>query len=142
MRITFLTLFLFAINVSMAQTPIDGLQKDNLKYLESKESEGYEFRSQIITEFDQANASQDVNIKLSKDYTYVVVAISDSNIPKIALHIKNSKNATLKELTIGDGISGQALELKPDKSGRFKISIKADLSDSKTGFISFMVLRK
>lgn len=142
MRITFLTLFMFVASLSIAQTPIDGLQKNNLEYLESKEGEGYEFRSQIITEFDQAHASQDVNIKLSKDYTYVVVAIGDSNIPEVSLAIKTAKNASTNELQLKNGVAGQAVELKPGKSGRFKISINAKLSAGKTGFISFMVLRK
>lgn len=143
MKSTFLLSFMLLFSVAaFAQTPIDGLQKQNLAYLESQESEGYEFRSQIITEFDLANASQDVNIKLSKDYTYVIVALGDSNIPKIALDIKPSKNAKMESLAI-EGGAGQSFKLSPTKSGRFKISINvSDLSEGQTGFISFMVLRK
>ncbi len=144
MKSTFLLSFMLLFSVAVfAQTPIDGLQKQNLAYLESQESEGYEFRSQIITEFDLANASQDVNIKLSKDYTYVVVALGDSNIPKIALDIKPSKNAKMESLSIDGSAAGQSFKLSPTKSGRFKISINvSDLDEGQTGFISFMVLRK
>ncbi len=141
------TLFLSALMVvsvmAMAQTPIDGLQKQNLKYLEFQESEGYEFRSQIITEFDAANASQNVNIKLTDDYSYVIVAIGDSNIPGIELEIKPSGNANTESLSLEEGLAGQSYRLTPSKSGRFKISINATgLSPSQKGFISFMVLRK
>lgn len=141
--IFFFFTFLASSVVSIAQTPIDGLQKENLKYLESQESEGYEFRSQIITEFDQAHASQDVNIKLSKDYTYIVVAMGDSNIPKIELDIKPVKNAKTESLAAGQNQVGQYFQVVPTKSGRFKISINvAGLQASQKGFISFMVLRK
>ena len=126
-----------------AQTPIDELQKQNLSYLEARESEGFEFRSQIITEFDEANASQNVNIKLSKNFTYTIVALGDSNIPQIELDIKPSKNAQMESLTVGPKLAGQSFLVTPSKSGNFKISINAlGLDASQKGFISFMVLRK
>ncbi|MEM6829601.1 MAG: hypothetical protein AAF551_03735 [Bacteroidota bacterium] len=141
--ILFLCALFTILSTSHAQTPIDGLQKNNLKLLESLENEGYEFRSQIITEFDEAHASQDVNIKLSSDYTYVIVALGDSNIPKITLQVKPSRKATLENLTSTDELTGKFLKLAPIKSGRFKISINAtELKASGRGFISFMVLRK
>lgn len=142
---SFVLFFLFVATsmTAIAQTPIDGLQKQNLGYLETLESEGYEFRSQIITEFDQANASQNVNINLSKDYTYIVVALGDSNIPGIALEIKPSKNAKVSEQSLANGMTGQSYQLVPSKSGRFKFSINVSgLSASSKGFVSFMVLRK
>ena len=129
--------------VAMAQTPIDELQKQNLSYLESREGEGYEFRSQIITEFNLAHASQSVNIKLSKGFTYIIYALGDSNIPKIKLDIKPSKNTPMESLALDQTLAGQAFSLVPSQSGRFKISINAQgLEASDTGFISFMVLRK
>lgn len=138
----FFTIVLIS-TVTRAQTPIDDLQKKNLNYLESQEREGYEFRSQIITEFDQTHASQDVNIKLSKDYTYIIVAMGDSSIPKIDLDIKPSKNAKMESLEPSQKTVGQYFQVVPTKSGRFKISINvAELQASQTGFISFMVLRK
>ena len=139
----FSILFIAISFIAMAQTPIDGLQKQNLKYLESLESDGYEFRSQIITEFDQANASQNVNINLSKDYTYIVVALGDSNIPAIGLEIKPENKAAIKANALSQGMTGQSFQLVPEKSGRFKFSINVTgLNASKKGFVSFMVLRK
>ncbi|MEL7145896.1 MAG: hypothetical protein AAFO69_05980 [Bacteroidota bacterium] len=133
----------FVSLAAMAQTPIDGLQKQNITYLESLESKGYEFRSQIITEFDQANASQNVNINLSKDYTYVVVALGDSNIPGISLEIKPSSKAKIDQNDLNSGMTGQSYQLSPSKSGRFKFSIDVTgLSGGQKGFVSFMVLRK
>lgn len=141
--VLFSSLFLISSVIAIAQTPIDALQKQNLEYLKSQESDGYEFRSQIITEFDQEHASQDVNIKLSKDYTYIIVAMGDRNIPKVTLEIKPAKNAKIDNNGQNQKMSGQSIKLMPTKSGRFKISIKAaDLGASKNGFISFMVLRK
>lgn len=141
-----LSLFFLALASSisaMAQTPIDGLQKQNLNYLESRESEGYEFRSQIITEFDQANASQNVNIKLTTGFTYIILALGDSNIPSIDLSIKPSQNAKIESLNLDQTLAGQSYELTPSKSGNFKIAINAGgLGEGKKGFISFMVLRK
>lgn len=133
---------LFSV-IAFSQTPIDRLQKINLDYLESQEKEGFEFRSQIITEFDQAHASQNVNIKLSEDFTYVIVALGDSNVPGIELEIKPSKNAKMESLDLKEGIAGQSFLLTPSKSGRFKISINTNgLEASEKGFVSFMVLRK
>jgi hypothetical protein len=132
-----------AVFTVSAQTPIDDLQKQNLSFLEAQESEGYEFRSQIITEFDQANASQNVNISLSKDYNYLIVALGDSNIPAISLGIKPAKGASIDPFDLGDTSASQAYRLAPSKSGKFKITISAnDLGATEKGFISFMVLRK
>ena len=120
--------FAFSLILSasvFAQTPIDGLQKQNLNFLESQENEGYEFRSQIITEFDAAHASQNVNIKLSKGFNYIIVAIGDSNIPAIDLSIKPAKGAALESIDIGSDLAGQAYNVAPNKSGQFKISINA-----------------
>ncbi len=128
---------------AFAQTPIDDLQKQNLNFLEQQESEGYEFRSQIITEFDQNNAEQNVNISLSKDFTYIIVALGDSNIPTINLGIKPSKGAAIKPFSLEGTKNGQAFQLNPSRSGKFKITIKAnELGVNDKGFISFMVLRK
>ena len=141
-------LILFSVAVlysvlAFAQTPIDELQKSNISYLESQESEGFEFRSQIITEFDQANASQNVNIQLSKDFTYLIIALGDSNIPEITLDVKPSKNVAMKSLTWDGSMAAQSFSVSPSKSGRFKISINAvGLDASERGFISFMILRK
>lgn len=138
-----LALVFAVIGIASAQTPIDDLQKQNLRFLENQESQGYGFRSQIITEFDPAHASQNVNIKLSSEYTYVIVALGDSNIPKIDLTIKPAKGAAMKSVDLGTDLAGQAYQLTPSKSGRFKISIQATgLASNKPGFISFMVLRK
>ena len=127
----------------LAQTPIDGLQKSNLSYLESQESKGFEFRSQIITEFDQAHASQNVNIKLNDDYTYIVVALGDSDIPEINLEIKPAGNAKMEALPLAQDLAGESFLVTPSKSGRSKMSIHAKgLGEAKNGFISFMVLRK
>jgi len=128
---------------SIAQTPIDGLQKQNLSYLESQEADGYEFRSQIITEFDLANASQNVNIQLSEGFNYIITALGDSNISSVKLDIRPSKSAEIKPLTLNESLVGQSFMLEPSKSGKFRISIAASgLSASRKGFISFMVLRK
>lgn len=128
---------------AFAQTPIDDLQKQNLNFLEQQESEGHEFRSQIITEFDQNNAEQNVNISLSKDFTYIIVALGDSNIPAINLGIKPSKGAVIKPFSLEGTKNGQAFQLNPSRSGKFKITIKAnELGVNDKGFISFMVLRK
>ena len=138
----FLTATLFSTFVN-AQTPIDGLQKQNISFLESQENEGFEFRSQIITEFDQARASQNVNIKLSKEYTYIVVALGDSNIPDIDLDIKPLTKAKMEAMPTDGNLAGESHLVTPTKSGRFKITINASgLESAKTGFISFMVLRK
>ncbi len=136
--------FVLIYSNSIAQTPIDDLQKQNLKYLELQESDGYEFRSQIITEFDNQNASQDVNIKLDANFTYIVVALGDKNIPKVDLEVRPEKKATIQELSDVDSqVSGKSYTVKPNKSGRYKISINVSgLDVSKKGFISFMVLRK
>jgi len=129
--------------VAIAQTPIDELQKRNLSYLEAQENQDFEFRSQIITEFDQAHATQNVNIKLSKDFTYIVVALGDSNIPDVNLDIKPASNTKLEIMPIADEFAGQAVLVSPTKSGRVKIAINAmGLDTTKNGFISFMVLRK
>ena len=133
----------FSFSILVAQTPIDELQKQNIQYLESQENEGYAFRSQIITEFDAAHASQNVNIKLSQEYTYIVVALGDSNIPGINLDIKPVSKAKMETMPLDDNLAGAAHLVTPSKSGRFKITINAaGLEGSKTGFISFMVLRK
>ena len=138
-----LTLLLACSFGAFSQTPIDNLQKQNLQYLELQESEGYEFRSQIITEFDESNASQNVNIKLSEEFTYIIVAIGDSNIPTIDLDIKPANGAKMEALKINSDLAGQSFRLAPSKSGGFKISINATgLSATQKGFISFMVLRK
>lgn len=140
----FLFVFFISCVAAKAQTPIDDLQKRNLDFLKSKESKGYEFRSQIITEFDQANASQDVNIKLSKEYTYIVIALGDSNLQKIGLDIKPANNAKIEPLVLEQKSSSySSYQLEPSKSGRFKISINViELEAAQKGFISFMVLRK
>ena len=128
---------------AMAQTPIDGLQKQNLAYLETLESEGYEFRSQIITEFDLSNSSQNVNINLSKDYSYVVVALGDSDIPNLTITIRSPKGASVAENKLSADLNGQSFQVTPTKSGRFKFTIGVSgLSASDKGFVSFMVLRK
>ena len=122
---------------------IDGLQKNNLAYLESLESEGYSFRSQIITEFDREHATQDVNIKLSEDYTYLIVGIGDINILSLTLAIKPSQKAKMKLLDLPSGFTGQSSQVNPSRSGSFKIDITAaDFKEDENGFISFMVLRK
>ncbi|MBC6400138.1 MAG: hypothetical protein GDA51_09545 [Ekhidna sp.] len=140
--ILFSIVVLFSVKV-FAQTPIDELQKNNISYLELQESEGFEFRSQIITEFDSNNASQNVNIKLSKDFIYIVVALGDSNIPKISLDIKPANNAKMESMMPDESLTGQSFLVTPSKSGRFKISINAiGLEASRSGFISFMILRK
>jgi len=137
------TFFITTVFVTLAQTPIDDLQKQNIDFLEIQESKGYEFRSQIITEFDPAHASQNVNIKLSTGFTYVIVALGDSNIPAIGLAIKPSTKSKIVPLEIGEELVGQSFLLTPSKSGNFKISINAlNLKASEKGFISFMVLRK
>lgn len=134
--------FLFSLLV-LAQTPIDELQKSNLSYLESQESMGFEFRSQIVTEFDEAHASQSVNIKLSEDFTYKIVALGDSSIPDISLDIKPSSKAKMDETNLDNTLAGQSFLVTPAKSGRFKITINAlGLDTARRGFISFMVLRK
>ena len=138
--LAFTTAASFVIN---AQTPIDQLQKNNLKFLESKEGEGFEFRSQIITEFDAENASQNVNIKLSEQYTYIIGALGDANVPQVNLSINPSNKAQIEAHSTDENLIGQAFLLTPNKSGKFKISINAEgLGEVDKGFISFMVLRK
>jgi hypothetical protein len=143
-RFFFLSLLALISFTALAQTPIDILQKQNVKYLEDRESEGYEFRSQIITEFDRANASQNVNIQLSEGYSYLIIALGDDNIPALGLEVSPSKKAAIQELSLDSGLVGQGLEVKPSKSGKFKITILVkDLNlDVPAGFVSFMVLRK
>ena len=138
-----LSLLLLLSLGAFAQTPIDKLQKQNVAYLEQQENEGYEFRSQIITEFDQSNASQNVNIKLSEGFTYIIVAIGDSNIPELDLSIKPAGGAKMESLNMSSDLVSKSFKLTPSKSGRFKISIDVEeLNASQKGFISFMVLRK
>ena len=140
--VSFLLLFV-AVSTLTAQTPIDELQKQNLSFLEGQERDGYAFRSQIITEFDAAHASQNVNIKLSESYTYVIVALGDSNIPEISLDIKPAKGAKMELISNDSGLAGQSFRLEPSRSGKFKISINTSgLSGDQRGFVSFMVLRK
>jgi len=140
--ILFFTTTLFSI-MAFAQTPIGELQKNNISYLELQESEGFEFRSQIITEFDRAHASQNVNIKLSRDFTYIIVALGDSDIPEIGLAIKPSKSTKMQAMLLDKSLTGQSFLVTPSRSGQFKISINAiGLDASGSGFISFMVLRK
>ncbi len=132
---------LLAVISLKAQTPIGDLQKRNTAQMEALEKDGYEFRSQIITEFDAENASQDVNIKLNSEYTYLIVALGDSNIPDVDLAIKPESKAKITEQSTGG--TGKSYMLEPSKSGKFKISINVSgLNASKKGFISFMVLRK
>lgn len=139
---TFVLVFTLVFSAA-AQTPIDGLQKQNLDFLEYQEDQGYEFRSQIITEFDRENAEQNVNINLSKDFSYIIVALGDSNIPAVNLDIKPANGAEMEPYNLKDPKKGRAIQLMPTKSGKFKITIGADdLGPNDRGFISFMVLRK
>jgi len=142
-KLLVLTVFFLTSLFSWAQTPIDELMQQNLEYLEAMESEGYAFRSQIITEFDQANASQNVRIRLSEEYEYLVVALGDSNIPDIGLQFRPAGKANAGPMDLKRELTGRAFSLSPSKSGRFKITINAmDLGASQKGFVSFMVLRR
>ncbi|WP_421876398.1 hypothetical protein [Marinoscillum sp.] len=126
----------------LAQTPIDKLQQTNSDYLKKMESEGYGFRSQIITEFNPENAEQNVNIKLKAGHTYQLVAISDSDVKSLDLEVKSMKTHSIKSLVVPE-VSGAVKELKTEKSGKFKIVLNvAEFSNAGQGFVSFMVLRK
>ncbi len=138
------TILLASCFVVSAQTSIEALQNTNGAYLARMESEGFEFRSQIITEFNQDNAEQKVNINLKEGYTYQLVAIGDSEIHKVDLAIKSSRKFDMTDL--GDvKIPGseKVKEMTPQKSGEFKISLNVErFSNAGKGFVSFMVLRK
>ena len=142
---TLLLVFFLSIFSSyiFAQTPIDALQKSNTNYLEKQEQKGYEFRSQIITEFNFENATQDVNISLNDAYNYLIVAMGDANIPAVDLSIKPDKNVEMKQSPdVDEALKTRAYELKPAKAGRYKISINVTgFGESDSGFVSFMVLR-
>lgn len=137
-------LFLLTLQVLFAQdTAIDELISENLLHLEEHEVNGFDFRTQIVTEFDVEHASQDVNLKLSDTYTYLVIAQVDSNIPGVDLEIKPSSKAQLTKRDEFESENGVCYELKPLKSGRFKFSINTKgITGSNKGFVSFMVLRK
>ena len=106
------SILLLAGIVAHAQTPIDVLQKRNTAQMEALEGDGYEFRSQIITEFDAANASQNVNINLDANFTYVIVALGDTNIPAVDLSIAPEKKAKITEKTVE---GGKSYVLEPNK---------------------------
>lgn len=138
-----LAFLLTATSLVFAQTPIDELEEDNLEYLEAREAEGYKFRTQIVTEFDVAHATQYVDLKLDENYEYLMVALGDSRIPGINLSVKQSRK--IRELA-SDKINdpeGASYLISPLKSRKFKIAIEVEgLSAAGKGFVSFMVLRK
>lgn len=126
----------------LAQTPIDQLQQHNSQYLSKMESEGYGFRSQIVTEFNPENAEQVVKIKLKAGHTYQLVAMGDSDVKSLNLEVKSMKTHSIKSLVVSE-VSGVVKELKTEKSGKFKIVLNvAEFSSAGKGFVSFMVLRK
>lgn len=135
---------LFSCLALHAQKPIHGLQEKNAQYLEKMESEGFEFRSQIITEFNAENAQQNVNIKLKAGSTYQLVAMGDSDVKELALEVRSSGKFELSELANSESSGGEEVKvLVPEKSGKFKITLSVkSFSDSGKGFVSFMVLRK
>ena len=128
----------------LAQTPIDQLQQNNREYLKEMESEGFQFRSQIITEFNPENAEQLVKIKLKAGATYQLVALGDADIENVTLGVKSFKKyATTSETGEAPTANSDVMALVPEKSGTFKITIAVkDFSSTGQGFVSFMVLRK
>lgn len=144
MKRNFLLTGFYLLSLALiAQTPIDEMQKRNVAYLEQQEQEGYTFRSQIITEFDEAHALQDVNIKLDAQYTYQLVAMGDSDIKAMQVSVKSNEANTQKVSNDAANDRTSALLFKPEKSGRYKIMLQVDeFSANGKGFISFMVLRK
>ncbi|MEQ8471328.1 MAG: hypothetical protein RIC35_09080 [Marinoscillum sp.] len=142
--ILFLTALLLGSTTTLAQTPIDILQASNTQYLAKMEAEGFEFRSQIITEFNLDHAEQNVNIRLKAGYTYQLVAMGDSGIKALNLEVNSLKKFKLSNLGYGEEVgSGKIRSLVPEKSGKFKITLSVkDFGESDKGFVSFMVLRK
>ena len=82
---------LFAASQLFAQSSIDVLQKSNASYLEGMEKQGYEFRSQIVTEFNAENAEQNVNIRLKEGFTYQLVAMGDADVTVLGVEVKSFK---------------------------------------------------
>lgn len=142
--ILFLSSLLFGSIVTLAQTPIDILQENNTQYLTKMEAEGFEFRSQIITEFNSEHAEQNVNIRLKAGYTYQLVAFGDSDIEALGVEVNSFKKFKESNLELGEAAgSGKILRLVPEKSGKYKITLRVnDFGESGKGFVSFMVLRK
>ena len=135
---------LFAASQLFAQSSIDVLQKSNASYLEGMEKQGYEFRSQIVTEFNAENAEQNVNICLKEGFTYQLVAMGDADVTVLGVEVKSFKKLGSSNLESEKPADNQEyLTFVPEKSGKYKISLNVkDFSSAGKGFVSFMVLRK
>lgn len=142
--IIFFGVVVFAASQLFAQSSIDVLQKSNTQYLEQMETEGFEFRSQIVTEFNTENAEQNVNIRLKEGFTYKLVAMGDADITILGVEVKSFKKLGASNLVSDQPADNQEfLTFIPEKSGKFKITLNVkEFSSDGKGFVSFMVLRK
>ncbi len=145
MKNSLITALLFgSVSFAFAQTPVDLLEKRNLDYLETQEADGFTFRSQIVTEFKPDQAAQDVNLKLSTEYTYQLIVMGDNNIKKMDLAIKGHKDDKVEKVEANaDQPATVIYKLTPGKSKKYRFTIQVkEFGSTGRGFVSFMVMRK